>query len=452
MTHLSLAWLMGPFPPLLAEKLLASTYLLGFAWSFRYYLGAFGKDALKLAPTVFLFSYNRCFLMGFYNYCLSLVPFWLVLGYCIRKNREFALRDSLVLSFFLLVAYFTHLLGYALACVSVPWITLTTPPRRLSKFFCVACALLPMSSFALWSLARPKLLGLREAAPSWGTAANLWPSGFIENVISSVTSMNQSFFESYETRYFFLSLTVLLFYELMVITNVLDARHSDSWLPEQRRIAVLGFMVFGLYLILPDFLSLAVGFLKARFALIAPLVWLAILRMPRRISARYALLTVLYLALLLNIGHILNHFRFCNAEIAEYLRGMDRVGNNRTLFVASPLIRHSQQTPLVNHLEHAADYYCLATHNVNLDNFQASTRHFPVRYRTGVFRAFGGFANYPQKSSIDILLSWRIAQNPDSLGRDLSLIFRSDSMEIYERQSRLSPPASPLSKSSSSTD
>jgi len=442
MTHLSLAWLMRLFPPLMSEKILVSAYLLGFAWSFRYYLGAFGKGALSLAPAVFLFLYNRCLLMGFYNYCLSLVPFWLVLGYCVRRGARFAWRESLVLLGLSLVAYFSHLLGYGLACASALWITLTTPPRGPKKFFWLSCSLLPTSSLALWSLVHPNLLGLREVAPAWEVTANRWLSGLIDTVISSMMSINQSLFASYDTRYSLLGFTALLLYELLVIATVLDPGHPDLRTPGRRRVVVLGLVIFGVYLAVPDFLSPAVGFMKARLALIAPLVWLAALRMPGEVRARRIAQAVLSLALLVNLYFVLNHFASRNSEIAEYAAGMDRVGHNRTLFVASPFVLPSLQSLLVNHLEHAADYYCLTTRNVNLDNFQASMRHFPVRYRDGVARAIGDFAVYPNQDSVDVLLSWRIKQDPDRLGRGLTRIFRSGSLEIYGEPSP-SPPRFP---------
>ena len=59
-THLLLAGLLYAFPPLVAHKVLVSLYVVGFAFSFRYFLGAFGVQALRLAPAGLLFLFNRC--------------------------------------------------------------------------------------------------------------------------------------------------------------------------------------------------------------------------------------------------------------------------------------------------------------------------------------------------------------------------------------------------------
>src|SRR5262249_54902133 len=68
-------------PPLAAEKLLATAYILGFAWSFRYFLGAMGERCRPLAVIGLLFLFNRCFFLGFYNFCLSITLYWVVVGY-----------------------------------------------------------------------------------------------------------------------------------------------------------------------------------------------------------------------------------------------------------------------------------------------------------------------------------------------------------------------------------
>ncbi len=64
-SHLLLAGLLALFPPLIAEKLLVTLYVLGFAGGFRYFLGSFGPRCRPLSWMGLLFVYNRCFWMGF---------------------------------------------------------------------------------------------------------------------------------------------------------------------------------------------------------------------------------------------------------------------------------------------------------------------------------------------------------------------------------------------------
>ena len=54
-SHLVLAGLLYLAPPLVAEKLLVSLYVLGFAGSFRYFLGSFGERCRPLSWAGLLF-------------------------------------------------------------------------------------------------------------------------------------------------------------------------------------------------------------------------------------------------------------------------------------------------------------------------------------------------------------------------------------------------------------
>jgi hypothetical protein len=57
-------------------------------------------------------------------------------------------------------------------------------------------------------------------------------------------------------------------------------------------------------------------------------------------------------------------------------------------------------------LLHAADYYCADAANVNLDNYQAATNHFPVCFVPGRRRGLGHFAYYSQRERVDAILVW----------------------------------------------
>lgn len=153
-SHLLLAGLMYVVPPGLAEKLLVSFYVVGLALSFRYFLGAFGPATASLAPVGLLFVYNRCLWMGFYNYCLSLIPFWLVLGLCLRRCGRLALREALALALLFLAAYFTHLVGFLLAAAGAIWLAASGPGRRWPELAWLAVSLIPASLLALDYLGR----------------------------------------------------------------------------------------------------------------------------------------------------------------------------------------------------------------------------------------------------------------------------------------------------------
>jgi hypothetical protein len=257
-------------PPLIAEKVLASLYVVGFAWSFRYFLGSFGDSTRRLAPVVFLFLFNRCCLMGFYNYCLSLLFVWLVFGYCVRRRQRFGAADALVLLAFWPLAYFTHLLGYALAAAGAVWVLVTAPPRRWRKLLWVSGSLLPTAWLAFTALVQPDFLGLREAASRGGGLLQTWaPKGW-DSLWSGLEQVSEQLFEPYEGGVPLEAFT-LFFYEVVAVATLFAPRHSRGQTePGRLPIALLGVALGCLYVLVPDFPSLAVGFLKARLALLPP--------------------------------------------------------------------------------------------------------------------------------------------------------------------------------------
>ena len=80
-------------------------------------------------------------------------------------------------------------------------------------------------------------------------------------------------------------------------------------------------------------------------------------------------------------------------------------------------------------LMHAADYYCLGNGNVNLDNYEASTLHFPVKYRAGVKRGKGSLVGYAQRDAVDLVLCWKVAAGPAAWDE----IFRQGPLRLYRR-------------------
>ena len=81
LSHISLTLLMFIFPPLTAEKVFLSLYVILFPLAIRYFLNAVqsGRDSLVILS--FTFIYNYLLLMGFYNFAVSVPLFFLALGF-----------------------------------------------------------------------------------------------------------------------------------------------------------------------------------------------------------------------------------------------------------------------------------------------------------------------------------------------------------------------------------
>ena len=81
LSHFSLAVLMFVFPALIAEKIFLSLYVILFPLAIYYFLNAVQRGRQALVILSFTFVYNYLFLMGFYNFAVSVPLFFLALGY-----------------------------------------------------------------------------------------------------------------------------------------------------------------------------------------------------------------------------------------------------------------------------------------------------------------------------------------------------------------------------------
>ena len=142
-SHLFLAAALGVFPPAVAEKLLVSACVVGLAAAVRYYLASFGPGRGWLACAGVLFVYNRCLLMGFYNYCLGLGLAVTVFAW-VARGRDRG-RGAACLSALLTACYFTHLVAFALAAGGALFFATTAGPARcrVRRGFAVALAAAP---------------------------------------------------------------------------------------------------------------------------------------------------------------------------------------------------------------------------------------------------------------------------------------------------------------------
>jgi hypothetical protein len=153
--HGLLALAMFAAPPVVAEKLLLSAYVLLLLLAFWYLAGAAGPERRIYAFFGFPFVFNATLLLGFYNFCLSVALFMLVIGAWWRHWQRPDLRFAWRFGGLLLLCYFAHLLSFlmALGAIAVLWlVTLPgAPPRRHLRHLAIVAPLLPLPLWFLWS-------------------------------------------------------------------------------------------------------------------------------------------------------------------------------------------------------------------------------------------------------------------------------------------------------------
>lgn len=438
-SHLLLVGLLYLFPPLVAEKLLVSLYVLGYAGSLRYFLSAFGPRCRPLSWAGLLLVYHRCFWLGFYNYCLSLILLWIILGYCLHRRGRLDSAHALVLLLLFTAEYFTHLVGFLLAFAGAFGVTVLAPPRRVRAAFLIVLTVLPAACLAMSYFEQTGFLHARSAMRVvHGPLARLRGGKVETGLGQELAALDDELFAHHAGSEIPFSLVLATYLALLAALTVAEYHRTSSEEtdgPGRLFPAVFGLLLLGAYLLVPNDLGFEHGgFLKTRLALLPPLVWLACLREPVRRGVRLLVRTVTVLILAVNLLLVTWTVRDGNHEVEQYTAGIEATGTGHRLFVIQP---DPRPTPLVNPLLHAADYYCLGTGNVNLDNYEASTPHFPVKYRRGVDRGRNNWVSYSRQDAVDVVIGWQTSPGPGSRGfAGWDEVFRQGPLWIYRRPLR----------------
>jgi len=433
-SHVLLAGLLSVFPPLAAEKLLVSLYVVGFAAAFRSFLGAFGTASRPLSWLGLLFVYNRFFWLGFYNYCLGVALFWAILGYCIRQRGNLHLPQAAVLMLLFTVAYFTHLVCFLLVWPCAVGATLWLQVRRPLAAFLVCLAGLPAACLSVdyfdqtgffQDSSSRRLLDHPLARLGGGMRGG--------SVRQDLVAMDRELFEYQAGSRVAFSLFLIPLYALLgacaLARSCRPALDADS--PGRLLPLILGMLLLAAYLLAPPTLDAHGGFLKQRLAVLPPLAWLACLSEPARASMRIVVRGLLLVLLAANLFLVTEAVAFANQELAEYNAGAEAFGWRHRLFVIQA---DQHPAPLADPLLHASNYYCLGTDSVNLNNYETDGAHFPVRFRPGLRRGRGRWTTYPRQDSVDTVLCWQtspaVAVEPPA-GWDE--IFRQGRLRLYRR-------------------
>ena len=157
-THFLLASLLLIFPPILAEKVFLSLYVICFPTAVIYFLNSIEMGKRTVYLMVFPFIYNYLFLMGFYSFALSVPFYFLALGYWWRHKDNLSVKTIILLNLILVVTYFSHLISYGLALISLGLLIILYYYKRPSLLLTHLCRLIPASSLMLVYLPSSDLL------------------------------------------------------------------------------------------------------------------------------------------------------------------------------------------------------------------------------------------------------------------------------------------------------
>ena len=367
LSHFSLAVLMFIFPPLIAEKVFLSIYVIFFPLAIRYFLNAVqpGRDALVILS--FMFIYNYLFLMGFYNFAVSVPLFLLALGYWWKHKVQMNRTRIILLNLLIVITYFAHLISYAFILFSIALLALLHFRRDFKRILITGCYLLPAAILLLVYLPTSDLLAGEPPEFGFGRVGELFANLLGMHVLVAYTDP-----PSWSSA----AVSVLLLF-LAVATLWQGRRGTTAVHAGQKAFLCLTGVLLGLYFILPNAIGPG-GWVNDRLAILAILAVCAWFREFDRLRWKRVFTSVVTLLVLINVVYIGVLFKNLNAELREFNALVRRVEKNSVILPLHFDAKGSSKR--VGIFVNAANYYCLDNGCINLGNYEVQFDYFPVRF------------------------------------------------------------------------
>jgi len=433
-SHVILTMLMFCVTPLIAEKILLTTYIMLMSFSMLYMVHSVDSKGRILAFLGFPFIYNYIFLMGFYNFSIGLAIFILILGYCWVHITSFNAVNMVILSLLLLILYFCHPVPLVLALLSIATIGLVNLLMGASTLknvlMCFICTL-PSTGLILYFV--------QTSGTGWNTKtyslSYLWHY-FFWNESLAYHSPSQLVFGKIVTGVFLL----LIFYTLLKDHFFTHNWHLSFRLLKRDLFLLLGTIFFFIYLKSPDSMS-GGGSLKTRLAFLPFLViipWLS-LNMPKALKTFIG--SLLYILSIAYIVHVSYYHKIINDEIKVYTSGYDYVDRNKVILPIGN--ENFGKSWRIGVFTHTSGYYGYERGGINLINYEAETNYFPTHFKTEFYRPTVRMIQVKQKKinfrtydNIDYVITWALVSGSKLEKRIMKFylpVLQNGKLRIYKR-------------------
>lgn len=372
LSHFSLALLMIVFPPITAEKLFLTIYVIIFPLSIFYFLDSINHSQKLIGLMSFLFIYNYLFLMGFYNFAISVPLVFLTLGYWWKGKEHITIKRVLILNLLLVVIFFSHLISYVLIMVSISLLSLAYFRQRVKKILITFGCILPSSILLLNYLPSSNLLS--GGTPELGLSRT---PQLLRELISMRTLVSYSEGQA-KISYVVSALILCLFIYTLWKDKIACSGTFLKRFSQKDYFLLLFFVLFILYLILPNSLGPG-GWINDRIAIFASIGILAWFREGDSKWWKYTFLVLVTIVSLINVAYIGYYFKTLNREIKEFTSENQIIEKNKVIL---PFFFDGHgESSRVGIFVNAANYYCIDNGGINLGNYEVQFDYFPIKFK-----------------------------------------------------------------------
>ena len=467
-SHALLLLLLYVFPPLICEQIVLTLCIGLLPLSLFYFLNSISKRNMVFGLLGFIFAYNYLLHMGFYNFVLSMSLFFFTMGYWWRVKDKLQLTNIIVIYVLSLVTYLTHYHSYAILIMS-----LTFFPLFLSAYDVL---------HRVWGHHKepsqplmPRLKeGIRTHKPTLTFIGSLIPAYFIlfsyyfylandhggNSNHKGIEWLNDYFFGmkslvSFHDDQMLIGRVLLIFFAIVFVLTIFNRirqwyqfRASEEWKETGERFwtrvvtQMDGFLIMSVLITAMFFIApwsgYSGGWINDRFHLYIFLILIPFFAVNLHRYINYAVAGIIIALSLWHLGYHVHTYRLLNRDIAKAisLEGMDV---KDTILTSEPGEWRGLSDSLgfePKYVEPFGHLECLlAVHKgiAYLDNYEAGTDHFPLRYKEKEDRK--------QKYLADFAIIWRTEYGDvGGLEEEYDLIDSNDYNRLYRRKR---PPPDP---------
>ncbi len=383
--HVLLTLFSTVLPPLIAEKVFVSVYVLGLPLAARYAASAFGADRAFVSILAFPFTYNLLLNLGFYNFCCSLVVFFLVLGFWCRREGRFSPGQGAVFALLLLLLYASHGFGTMATMLALgataAWMALAEARARSEEtpvwsgftraLLPTALACLPIVIIGFSVVGGQDGVFEGRSYPIWYVAQLLFRLDVLVAHAPAILFVSTAFFA------FLLGVVVFLL--------VVKFREG-SWNRWDGLLAVTGFMAI-VYLVMPaEFINRWANYRFMPFVIFTLILWLA--SVPHGRTTRVAIPVAAALVSLLIVLFQGMHRRALDILGRDFMSASQHIDRNSTL---APLVFAQNQltggvllSANIKLFLHAAGYLAAERDAIEFTHYEGTKDVFPLRFRPQV--------------------------------------------------------------------
>ncbi len=451
-SHALLVVLLYVFPPLVCEKIVLTLCIGLLPFALFYFLKGVQKRNLVFGLLGFMYAYNYLLHMGFYNFVLSMSLFFFTLGYWWRVKDKLRVANIVWLYLLLLATYFTHYHSYALLLVSLTFFAL------FSSVFDVLYGVWGSKETSQPLMHRFKA-GVTKLKPALTFLGTLVPAYFIlfsyylyladshggDSSHKGFEWLMDYFFGmkslvAFRDEHVLIGRLLLVFFAVAFLLTVIH-RIRDYYQIESERGGVRlwvcvvrpmdGFLIMAvlttvMYFIAP-WSGYSGGWINDRFHLYIFMMLLPFFAVNLHRYINYGVAGVIIALSLWHLGYNVHTYALLNRDIANALTS-DGLYKRDTILTSEPGEWGGFSDSLgfePKYVEPFGHIECLLALKMGigyLDNYEADTDHFPLRYKQKELPA-------------DFAIIWRTEYDDVAgLEQEYELIHSNDYNRLYRRR------------------